>query len=69
MSEQKYINDRQTAAILAGLRLLQINMPSLTSGIENILTSDGLVTPLTAEEIDELCETINCSFVKVGEPA
>ena len=60
-------NDRSQAAILAGLRLLQqwredrivTKDASLDMIIDDIETNGGAHEPMTAEEIDALCELIN----------
>jgi hypothetical protein len=59
------LTNQETTAILVGLRLLQhTNIPG--TSIYNIpatLPGQGVVRvglPLTAEEIDDLCERINC---------
>lgn len=48
----------ETAAILAGLRLLQ-RLGSYTSEIEEILTDGGELEPLSVNEIDDLCMMVN----------
>lgn len=53
------LTSRETAAVLAGLRLLQCNLPSLTIGIQNIFDDGGTLSPLDEDEIDDLCERIN----------
>lgn len=59
------LTNQETTAILVGLRLLQhTNIPG--TSIYNIpatlypLLYDTDDLPLTAEEIDDLCERINC---------
>jgi hypothetical protein len=67
-------DQRETAAILAGLRLLQnVGSPSglyslhdtegwvfgWSEGIDDIWTDGGTLEPLTPDEIDALCERIN----------
>lgn len=49
----------ELAAVLAGLRLLQVQLPSLTSGIQSIYDADGELTPLDENALDDLCEKIN----------
>jgi hypothetical protein len=59
-----HVNDRQHACILAALRVFQLRQPiygGRSADIEEIETNGGTVTPLSAEEIDWLCEDINCS--------
>ncbi|PZX14165.1 hypothetical protein LX81_02964 [Palleronia aestuarii] len=48
----------ELAAILAGLRLLQLT-PALPPEVEEIATDCNEFTPLDAEQIDALCERIN----------
>lgn len=45
-------------AVLAGLRLLQANLNSLPEGICGIF-NDGGMNPITLEQIDSLCESLN----------
>lgn len=60
-------NDRELAAVLAGLRLLQAIGPDRTrrrraidvEGIGDVATDGGGLRPLDAAEIDALCERIN----------
>lgn len=58
-------------AVLAGLRLLQLFVDGRISapGIEDILTNCDTEEALGSEAIDELCETVNCSGLCIGEPA
>lgn len=66
------LNDRELGAVLAGLRLLQAlkedkaqtRSADLDVALDDIETSAGEVEPLTIDEIDVLCERMNC-----GEPA
>lgn len=48
----------ELAAVLAGLRLLQSAL-SVPPMINHILTDCGEFDPLSAEQIDALCERIN----------
>lgn len=56
------VENREQATILAALRHYQqallSNRPSLTDFVE-IASDGGAVPPLSADEIDELCETVN----------
>ena len=52
------MNARDTAAILAGLRVLQGALPVLDT-FESITTDGGTYPPLTDEYIDDLCERLN----------
>lgn len=50
----------ETAAVLAGLRLLQQQADSLPAEIRAIYTDDGQIErPLAGDGIDMLCERIN----------
>lgn len=51
-------SEPETAAILAGLRLLQATC-QVPAGINAILTADGAFPPLSLDQIDDLCERIN----------
>jgi len=58
------LNNRQLAAVLAGLRLVQAELPRsefLPHGTHEIYDDDGNIAPLSAEELDDLCELINCA--------
>lgn len=59
---------RETATIVAGLRLLQLGIEEGVTGsslhgavhkVHNISTNVGEFNPLDAEEIDDLCELVN----------
>lgn len=52
------LTERELAAVLAGLRLLQ-EAGELPSRIEAIYTHDGFFEGLGHEEIDVLCERLN----------
>lgn len=57
------LDRRQLAAVLAGLRLVQAEIPRgefLPQGVQMIFDAEGTIEPLSEDEIDELCETINC---------
>lgn len=54
------LNNRELGAVLAGLRLLQDNLGNLDSDIEAIATEGGTQEVLSHEEINVLCERINC---------
>jgi len=58
-------NDRELAAILTGLRMLQEQ--TCPAHLEDIATDGGRFPPLTADEIDALCERLNV-IVTVPEP-
>ena len=69
------LNERELAAVLAGLRILQLEMEfgsptylSVTAGLMAVLTDDNTLKPLTVDEIDELCEQIGelCERLNTG---
>mgnify|MGYP003664299060 CR=1 FL=1 len=56
------LDGRETAAVLAGLRLVQRELSRgefLPQGVHSIFDEDGAIEPLDADEIDDLCERIN----------
>lgn len=53
------ITERQHATILAALRSYQRDLEKGRALFENIASNDGKFKPLTAEQIDVLCERIN----------
>lgn len=59
------------AAILAGLRNLQLDLErgTLPAGIRHDLTDGGEICALSCDEIDELCERINCGGIPVADDA
>lgn len=65
------ISDRERATILAALRYHQAeNLQDTTAipdqAIREIATDGGRLAPLDAGEVDDLCERINASLVKVA---
>jgi hypothetical protein len=57
-----YLDRRSTAAVLAGLRVLQaniVNLPEIDANIHDILTDGGNVEALNGADIDLLCDQIN----------
>ncbi len=54
----KNLNTREFATVLAGLRLLQATATP-PEAIQQIASNIGAVTPLNADEIDELCGWLN----------
>lgn len=57
------LDTRELAAVLAGLRLVQRELPRsefLPQGVQDIFDDGGTIDPLDEGEIDTLCETINC---------
>lgn len=61
MTEERVFTLREVSAILAGLRLLQQHLRPVEGGddVQDILDCGGQVLPLTAEEINTLCEKVN----------
>jgi hypothetical protein len=57
------LDSYELAAVLAGLRLLQgaVESHGFPPGIEEIATNCHEFAPLDAEQIDALCERINCA--------
>ena len=58
------LDPRELAAVLAGLRLVQRELPRsefLPQGVHDIFDDGGTIQPLDEDEIDALCETINCA--------
>jgi hypothetical protein len=51
------LDEREIAAVLAGLRCLQAGGFSVAM---DVLTNGGTIRPLDNNEIDALCERINC---------
>jgi hypothetical protein len=56
------IDDREHATILAALRYWQRKGLESPAPEDDIATNAGTLIGLSAEEIDELCEWINCSI-------
>lgn len=55
------LNRRERAAVLAGLRLVQAELPRgvfLPHGVSEIFDDGGEIEPLTVHEIDEICVAI-----------
>lgn len=69
------LDTRELAAVLAGLRLVQRELPRgdyLPQGVHDIFDNGGTIEPLSEYEIDTLCEAINCapaafSYIEDGE--
>src|SRR5262245_23443803 len=54
------LNDRELAAVLAGLRLLQDHAhDGYQEAIVEVASDGGKLDPLNASEIDALCERLN----------
>ncbi len=60
MPEPLSLSDRERAAVLAGLRMLQWALPRtlLTLEVEDVLSDGGHLTPLGVDEIGALCERV-----------
>jgi hypothetical protein len=66
---------REIAAVIAGLRLVQRELPRsefLPQGVHDIFDDGGTLKPLSEDDIDTLCEEINCakaglSYIEDGE--
>ncbi len=55
------MNDRELATVLAALRVYQRGgAPLLTKDLWNVATNNDAFLPMTPEEIDSLCERLNC---------
>lgn len=62
------LTEAQHATVLAALRYYQRDMLTLrTSGVYDIATSAGTLEPLTASEIDGLCDNLNCKSLTFGD--
>ena len=64
MTTPTTLDRRELAAVLAGLRLLQRELPRaayLPQGVHDIFDDGGTIEPLSVEEIDTLAETLNCA--------
>jgi hypothetical protein len=54
------VNSRELGTVLAGLRYWQRDMPG-SKDLQMIATDDGEHVPLDEDEIDNLCEHLNCA--------
>ncbi len=68
------LNERETGAVLAALRLwqeteAQNEAEPMPERFLEIATNGGRVKPLTARQIDRLCERINFQTTKARRPA
>lgn len=60
------LDDREIAAVLAGLRLVQGELGRgefLPLGTHEIFDDGGTLEPLSRDEIDDLCEKMNVAYV------
>lgn len=56
------LNHRELAAVLAGLRLIQAELPRgefLPQGVQSVFDDEGTLEPLSVDEIHTLCERLN----------
>lgn len=60
------LTKRQTATILAALRIFQANFNDIQQMKEEMLFHFQDDQPLDHKEIDDLCERINCGLIKNG---
>lgn len=64
------LNKEQTATVLAALRFYQENGQgephNRSDAIHDIATDTGELTSLDADDIDALCEDINCNDIHYG---
>lgn len=58
MSLRLKLSDREVAAVLVGLRLLQ-NAEALDVFLEDVATDGGRFERLSVEELDGLCRRVN----------
>ena len=67
MSKRKKMSNRQLATILAALRMWQTDVtdnedfPAIPVDFGEFFADDA---PLNSDEIDELCEQLNCGIVQ-----
>lgn len=60
-TKKEYLGTREKSHILAALRYMQKEIDSGRGcPNEQIATNDGEHTQMSSEELDDLCETINC---------
>lgn len=61
------LDEREFATVLAGLRFWQKSeADTIDPAIEDIASNGGALTPLSASDIDALCERLNCDPVEQG---
>lgn len=62
MTNDMNLNARELAAVLAGLRLLECHAMDgyQEEGIADVANMGGTIEPLSAKEIDGLCQRLNC---------
>ena len=59
ISPSRILEPRQNATVLAALRLLQQQRQTLPEEVVQIASDEDTLEPLSADEIDGLCELIN----------
>ena len=59
LERQELLNARELATVLAALRLWQETVNRHEEPMWEIATDDGMIEPLSDDEIDELCERLN----------
>lgn len=65
-----HLNNREIAAVLAGLRLVQDGLcrgEFLPAGVHPIYDDEGTIEGLSEDEIDDLCESINESTAPMSD--
>ncbi len=55
------LDSRELGTVLAALRLYQQRLDRLPDNIKMIASDDHQFKPLTDEQIDKLCEVLNCA--------
>lgn len=60
------LTERELATVLASLRFWQRHLETHRGEIPFADHFDDTITPLTVEEIDDLCERVNCATVPTG---
>lgn len=55
------VDSQDLAAILCGLRIYQSRFDELKPDLLDIATNGGECQALTPDEVDDLCERLNCS--------
>ena len=56
---KQQLTARELATILAALRYWQKDLPESAEVLADIATDGGRLEPLTVDEIDELCMSLN----------
>lgn len=61
------LTSQETAAVLVGLRLYQARHGSFSLELDEIASNGGEFEPLDVDEVQELCEILNCGDVLVTD--